>query len=107
MLIINTIRKTVLGALKPTPQLELTSALFEARIQTEEETKSIKTLVPTWNTQQHLAQLQLSIATLLSNEPTMEELLENDHEISKPTLLELALTNMRTETISHAKRTKK
>ena len=37
----------------------------------------------------------------------MEELLSNELEITHPTLFELTLTNMKNETISHAKRTKK
>ena len=48
-----------------------------------------------------------TIGTLLSNEPTIEELLTNDLDINKPTLLELTLNNMKNETIKYAKFTKR
>ena len=72
----------------------------------EEEYNSLLTKVPNWSTQERQKSLQSTIGILLSNEPTMEELLENDLEISKATLLELTLTNMKNETIKFAKRTK-
>ena len=46
-----------------------------------------------------------TIGLLLSNEPTIKELLTNELEIERPTLLELTLTNMKNETIRHAKLT--
>ena len=73
----------------------------------EDEYNSILTMIPDWKTEERKRTLKYTIGTLLSNEPTIEELLTNDLDINKPTLLELTLNNMKNETIKYAKFTKR
>ena len=51
-----------------------------------EELNSIKSKVPNWETTQRQNTLEYTIATIVSTEPTLEELLENNHDISKSAL---------------------
>jgi hypothetical protein len=67
---------------------------------------SITKNIPDWETESRKQTLTYTIGLLLSNEPTIEELLTNDLEIDKPTLLELTLNNMKNETIRHSKLTR-
>ena len=64
-------------------------------------------MIPDWKTEERKRTLKYTIGILLSNEPTIEELLTNDLDINKPTLLELTLNNMKNETIKYAKFTKR
>ena len=66
-----------------------------ARMKIEEELHSIKTKVTSWNTTLHQQLLTNTIVLLLSNEPTIEELLENGSEFGQAALLELTLNDMR------------
>ena len=50
--------------------------------------------------------MEHTIGVLLSNEPTNAELLEHPLDISKPTLLELVLTQLKDDTINYSKRDK-
>jgi hypothetical protein len=105
-LIRNTVRKSVYDSLKETPSLRLSQALFESRMSIEEEYNSIINNIPDWKTEERKRTLNHTIDTQPSNEPTIEELLTNELDISKPTLLELTLNYMRNETIRHAKSTR-
>ena len=97
-LIRNTIRQSVHDSLKDTPTNKLTEALFHSRICLEEELNSITKNIPNWETETRKLTLTTTIGMLLSNEPTIEELLTQELEIEKPTLLELTLNNMKNET---------
>ena len=68
--------------------------------------KSIQEKVPNWNTQHRQKALILTIAILLSNEPTNEELIGRPLDISKPKLLEFILHNMKEDTINYSKKEK-
>ena len=83
-LIKNSIKKSIFSCLSKTIKNDLECALFETRIKLEEEIKSLEDKVPSWNTQERQNTLQLTIAFLLSNEPTNEELINRPLELSKP-----------------------
>ena len=105
-LIKNTIKNTIYEATNKTQKTELQYSLFNTRIALQEELEAIKTVVPNWKTQERTDTLNNTIATLLSLEPTNEELLQNSLQISTPNLLELTLTKMKEETIKYAKKNK-
>ena len=65
---------------------------------------SLHTKTPTWNTQDRKGTLEFTMNLLLSQEPTNEELLENDLTINKAALLEYVLLQMKTDTIEFMKR---
>ena len=71
-----------------------------------EEYISLKEKVPSWNTETRETTLEHTICTLLSNEPTNDELLQNKLTITKPALLEYVLLQMKTDTIAYTKYTK-
>ena len=96
-LIRNTILQSVYDSLKETPSIKLTEALFYSRLLLEEELNSITKNIPNWETEKRKQTLTHKIGLLLSNEPTIEELLTNELKIERPTLLELTLTNMKNE----------
>ena len=72
----------------------------------EEELHSIKTKVLSWKTLSRQQVLTNTIGILLSNEPSIEDLLENGLEIGQAALLELTLKDMKSETIKFSKRNK-
>ena len=75
-------------------------------IKLEEELDALQTKVPSWNTQKRQNTLLHTIALIMSNEPTNEELISRPLTISKPQLLEYILLNMKTDTILYSKREK-
>ena len=95
VLIRNTIKKSVYKSIKRTIASDVTESLFDAIIQIEEELHTIKTKVPNWNTTLRQQLVTNTIGILLSNELTIEELLENGLEIGQAALLELTLNDMR------------
>merc|ERR1712074_286009 len=101
-----TIKNAIYEATNKTQKTELQFSLFNTRIALQEELETIKTTVPSWKTQERTDTLNNTIATLLSLEPTNEELLQNNLQISTPNLLELTLTKMKEETIKYAKKNK-
>ena len=105
-LIKNSIKKSIFQSISKTPQTDLECALFETRIKLEEELKSIQDKVPNWNTQHRQNTLLLTIAILLSNEPTNEELIDRPLDVNKPQLLEFILHNMKEDTIAYSKKEK-
>ena len=105
-LIKNSIKKSIFSCLTKTFKNDLECALFESRIKLEEELRSLQDKVPDWNTRKRQNTLQLTIAILLSNEPTNEEMINRPLEISKPQLLEFILHNMKADTIVFSKREK-
>ena len=82
-------------------------ALFDTRIKLYEEYMSLHRKTPNWQTKERKTTLEYTILNLMSLEPTNEELLENELEISKPALLEYVLLQMKTNTINFIKNTKK
>ena len=106
ILIKNSITKSIFSCLEKTKRIQIQEALFETRIKLYEEYMSLHTKVPNWNTNARKSTLEYTICTLLSNEPTNEELLQNTLTISKPALLEYVLHQMKTDTKTYTKLTK-
>ena len=69
-------------------------ALLETRIQLEEELHAINILIPNWDTTTRVKALTNTIAVLLSNEPSNEELMDETFDVTKPDLLEMVLNNL-------------
>ena len=105
-LIKNSIKKSIFESLVKSQENKLQCGLFEARIRLEEELDAIQTMIPNWNTQYRQQTLEHTIAILLSNEPTNEELINRHLSISKPQLLEYILHNMKSDTIAFSKKDK-
>ena len=103
ILIKNSITKSIFACLEKSQKILLQEALFDTRIKLYEEYVSLHTKVPTWNTDSRKKSLEYTLHTLLSLEPTNEELLENKLTISKPALLEYTLQQMKIDTIAFTK----
>ena len=103
ILIRNSIKKSIFSCLEQTKEIQVQEALFDTRIKLYEELSSLQNKVPNWNTQTRKATLEYTIGVLISNEPTNEELLQNKLTVSKPTLLEYVLQQMKIDTIAYAK----
>ena len=107
ILIKNTIKKAILSCRSKTQKNQMQEALFDTRIKLYEEYMSLHRKTPNWQTKERKTTLEYTILNLMSLEPTNEELLENELEISKPALLEYVLLQMKTNTINFIKHTKK
>ena len=107
ILIKNTIKKAILSCRSKTQKNQMQEALFDTRIKLYEEYMSLHRKTPNWQTKERKTTLEYTILNLMSLEPTNEELLENELEISKPALLEYVLLQMKTNTINFIKNTKK
>ena len=105
-LIKNSIKRAIFSCLIPTKQSELELGLFESRIKLEEELHSLRTKTPLWNTHSRQSTLELTIAHLLSLEPTNEALINRSLSISKPQLLEFILHKIKDDTIIYSAREK-
>ena len=81
-------------------------SLLETRIHLEEELHAIHTLIPSWNTSNRENALKHTIAVLLSNEPSNGELMNERFVVSKPNLLEMVLTNLKSDTKNFTRRAK-
>ena len=103
ILIKNTIKKAIFSCLEKTEKIQLQEALFDTRIKLYEEYISLHKKVPNWNTQTRKRTLEYTMNLLLSNEPTNEELLQNNLTITKPALLEYTLLQMKIDTIAYTK----
>ena len=106
-LIRNSIKKSIFASVTNSQENSFQCGLFEARIKLEEELFSIQNKTPNWNTLHRQNALAHTIAILMSNEPTNEELINRPLSISKPQLLEFILHNMKNDTIIYSKREKK
>ena len=107
ILIKNSIKKAIFSCIPKTQKIQLQEALFETRIKLYEEYMSLHTKIPNWNTQNRKDTLEFTMNTLLSLEPTNEELLAGDLTINKAALLEYVLLQMKTDTIAFMKQSKK
>ena len=103
ILIKNTIKKAIFSSLEKNEKIKVQEALFDTRIKLYEEYTSLQRKVPNWNTQSRKHTLEYTMNLLLSNEPTNEELLQNNLTISKSALLEFTLLQMKTDTIEYTK----
>ena len=81
-------------------------SLLETRIHLEEELHAINTLIPNWDTNTRVKALTNTIAILLSNEPSNEELMSETFEVTKPDLLEMVLNNLKNDTKNFTARAK-
>ena len=107
ILIKNTIKKAIFSCTAKTQKINLQEALFDTRIKLYEEYMSLHTKTPNWNTQDRKDTLEYTMNLLLSQEPTNEQLLENNLTINKAALLEYILLQMKTDTIEFMKRSHK
>ena len=103
ILIKNTIKKAIFSCKTKTQENDLHEALFDTRIKLYEEYVSLHRKTPTWNTKNRKKSLEYTIHTLMSLEPTNEELLAKELTICKPALLEYVLLEMKTNTINYLK----
>ena len=85
---------------------KLLLSLLETRIHLEEELHAILSLIPSWNTSTRANNLNNTIAILLSNEPSNEEIMTERFVVTKPNLLEMVLTNLKNDTKDFTARAK-
>ena len=104
-LIRNAIKIILLSNVIRNPITKIELANVTTRIAMEEEIKEETTL--DWQTNDRLIALRYTVATLLSNEPINEVIINREMAVSKSTLLEMVLMMMKEETITFTKRIKK
>ena len=94
----NSIKATIINAMSESNNSRILLSLLETRIHLEEELHAIHSLIPTWDTSTRVKALTNTIAILLSNEPSNEELMSENFVVTKPDLLEMVLTNLKNDT---------
>ena len=102
----NSIKSTITNALEESEESKLMLSMLETRIHLEEELHAIHTLIPSWNTSNRENVLKNTIAVLLSNEPSNEELMTERFIVTKPNLLEMILSNLKNDTKNFTSRAK-
>ena len=73
----------------------------------EEEIQALEETTLEWQTNDRLTALHYTVATLLSNEPTNDEIMKREMAVTKSTLLETVLMTMKDETITFSNKTKR
>ena len=91
----------------PTPITKLEIANVTTRIAMEEETQALEETALDWQTNDRLKALRYTVATLLSNEPTNDEIIKREMEVTTITLLEMVLMTMKDETITFSNKLKR
>ena len=102
----NSIKTTIINAMEESNESKLLLSMMETRIHLEEELHAIHSLIPSWNTSNRANTLNNTIAILLSNELSNEELMNERFVVTKPNLLEMVLTNLKNDTKNFTARAK-
>ena len=102
----NSIKITIINAMAESDNSRILLSLLETRIQLKEELHVIDSLIPFCDTSTRVKTLTNTIAILLSNEPSNEELKTENFVVNKPNLLEMVLTNLKNDTKNFTARAK-